>query len=90
MKYTYRFSITSPANVDAKVIMLVRYVMDDDTNVLGQEVVTRTGWQRFEQWDTIDIDRLPVVTGRDMLNELACQARLDEWETHIRTMVRAI
>jgi len=93
--YKYRFDITKPYNLDAAVLMLLRYELPDDgidpyqTNWdYHQAVLYVDGWHEFDKGEMLDYTKMFAMDGIDMCNHKHVMGILDQFETHIRKMIK--
>ena len=77
--WVYRFRIEVPINCDGKVLIVHR-----DRCIEGEwegQVLTLDGWERFAEWESYDITRLPRMGGIQMARERSSMKSLVEQVT---------
>lgn len=89
----YSFKIVQPPDIDARVLILMRYTVTDEEDgrlrIHGREVFTVDGWEDNPAGSYIPLHRLPQITGVDMYYRNQLLEMLDEFEQHIRAAIKA-
>ena len=62
--WVYRFRIDCPMHRDAEILMVIR-----DRFIEGEwqhEYLTTEGWRKHGEWEMLDVDSMPTMTGMQL------------------------
>ena len=84
------FRVVQPFDRDAHVMVLVEHHWDtDELGVMVRDsafsqVLTEQGWERFNAYDVLPMDRMPCISGLDVSTDRNVDKTLKVFEERLR------